>query len=125
MKKTHLSLYYLVGYLIPAGVALIIAPQWALKLLFSNGNYGDVLPRLLGVILLALGMVIFQIVRLHVDVLYSATLMVRSVILVCLFGLYFYSRDPLFLTLLGIVGFGFVLTSISYWLDRRDPNVQA
>ena len=125
MKKTHLSLFYLVGYLISGGAALIIAPQWALKLLLSNGNYGDVLPRLLGVILLALGMVILQIVRLHVDVLYSATLMVRSVILVCLFGLYFYSRDPLFLTILGIVGFGFVLTSISYWLDRRYPNVQA
>ena len=125
MKKTHLSLYYLVGYLIPAGVALIIAPEWALKLLLSNGNYGDVLPRLVGVILLALGMVILQIVRLHVDVLYSATLIVRSVILVCLFGLYLYSLDPLFLTLLGIVGFGFVLTSISYWSDRRGPNVQA
>ena len=124
MKKTHLSLYYLVGYLIPAGVALIIAPQWALKLLLSNGNYGDVLPRLLGVILLALGLVILQIVRLHVDVLYSATLMVRSVILVCLFGLHLYSRDPLFLTLLGIVGFGFALTAISYWLDRRAPNLQ-
>ena len=125
MKKTHLSLYYLVGYLIPAGVALIIAPQWALTLLLSTGNYGDVLPRLLGVILLALGIVVLQIVRLHVDVLYSSTLMVRGVILVCLFGLYLYSLDPLFLTLLGIVGFGFVLTSISYWLDRRGPNVQA
>ena len=124
MKKTHLSLYYLFGYLIPAGVALIIAPQWALKLLLSNGTYGDVLPRLLGVILLALGMVILQIVRLHVDVLYSGTLVVRSVILVCLVGLYLYSRDPLFLTLLGIIGFGFVLTSISYCLDRRGANVQ-
>ena len=124
MKRTHLSLYYLVGYLIPGGVALIAVPQWALKLLLSNGNYGDVLPRLLGVILLALGMVILQIVRLHVDVLYSATLIVRSVILVCLFGLYLYSRDPLFLTLLGIVGFGFVLTGISYWSDRRNQNIQ-
>ena len=123
MKKTRLSLYYLVGYLIPGGVALIIAPQWALNLLLSNGNYGDVLPRLLGVLLLALGIVILQIVRLHVDALYSTTLVVRSVILVCLLGLYLYSRDPLFLTLLGIVGFGFVLTGISYWLDRRAPNM--
>ena len=24
MKRTHLSLYYLVGYLIPAGIALIV-----------------------------------------------------------------------------------------------------
>jgi hypothetical protein len=125
MKKTHLSLYYLVGYLIPGGVALIIAPQWALKVLLSDGNYGDVLPRLVGVLLLALGIVILQIVRIHVDVLYSTTLAVRSVILVCLFGLYLYSPDPLFLTLLGIVGFGFVLTGVSYWLDRRRPNVPA
>ena len=124
MKKTRLSLYYLVGYLIPGGVALITVPHWALKLLLSNGTYGDVLPRLLGVLLLALGIVVLQIVRLHMDVLYSTTLIVRSVILVCLFGLYLYSMDPLFLTLLGIVGFGFVLTGISYWLDRRGPNVQ-
>ena len=123
MKKTHLSLYYLIGYLIPGGVALITAPQWTLKLLLSNGNYGDVLPRLLGVLLLALGIVILQIVRLHVDALYNTTLIVRGVILVCLFDLYLYSLDPLFLTLLGIVGFGFVLTGISYWLDRRAPNM--
>ena len=59
MKRTHLSLYYLVTYLIFAGLALIAAPLFALKLLLSNGNYGDVLPRLLGVILLALGIVAF------------------------------------------------------------------
>ena len=122
MKKTHLSLYYLIGYLIPAGLALITAPQPALKLLLSNGNYGEVLPRLLGVVLLALGIIVLQIVRLHAEVLYSTTLIARSVILVCLFGLYLYARDPLFLTLLGIVGFGFVLTGISYWLDRRGQN---
>ncbi len=45
MKKTHLSLYYLVGYLIPAGIGLIAAPQFVLKLLLSNGDYGDVMPR--------------------------------------------------------------------------------
>ncbi len=119
MRRTHLSLYYLVGYLIPAGGALIAAPQFALQLLLSNGNYGDVMPRLLGVVLLALGLVIFRIIRLHVDALYSTTLVVRGVILVCLLGLYLYARDPLFLTLLGIVGFGFVLTGVSYLLDRR------
>jgi len=28
MKRTHLSLYYLFAYLIVAGVALILAPNW-------------------------------------------------------------------------------------------------
>src|SRR3972149_9722051 len=122
MKRTHLSLYYLVGYLIPAGVALIAVPQLALKLLLSNGDYGDVLPRLLGVVLLALGIIVFQIIRLHVDALYSTTLIARSVILVCLLGLYIYARDPLFLTLLGIVGLGFILTGVSYWLGQRSKE---
>ena len=95
MKRTHLSLYYLVGYLIPAGIALITVPQLALKLLLANGTYGDVLPRLLGVVLLALGIIVLQIIRLHVDALYSTTLIARSVILVCLLGLYIYwSLEP-------------------------------
>ena len=119
MKKTRLSLYYLIGYLIPAGLALLIAPEFALKLLFSNGDYGDVLPRLLGTVLLALGIVIFQIVRLKIDVLYTTTLVVRGVILTCLLGLYLYSRDPFFLVLIAIVGFGVLLTGVSYVLDRR------
>ena len=119
MKRTHLSLYYLFTYLILAGLALITAPQFALKLLFSNGSYGDVMPRLLGVVLLALGIVIFQIVRLQAEALYSTTLIVRSIILVCLFGLYLYARDPFFLVLIGVVGLGVVLTGTSYWLDRR------
>ena len=119
MKRTHLSLYYLIGYLIPAGLALLIAPEFALKLLFSNGDYGDVLPRLLGTVLLALGIVIFQIVRLKIDVLYTTTLVVRGVILACLLGLYLYARDPFFLVLMAIVGFGVLLTGVSYTLDRR------
>ena len=119
MQRTHLSLYYLVGYLVPAGIALIAAPQFALKLLLSNGNYGDVMPRLLGVVLLALGIIVLQILRLHAETLYSTTLIARSVILVCLLGLYLYACDPLFLTLIGIVGLGFILTGTSYLLDRR------
>ena len=119
MKRTHLSLYYLAGYLIPAGIALIAAPEFALRLLLSNGDYGDVLPRLLGVVLLALGIIVLQIIRLRVDALYSTTLIARAFILAGLLGLYFYARDPFFLTLLGIVGLGFILTGASYLLDRQ------
>ena len=119
MKRTHLSLYYLVTYLIFAGIALLVAPQLALKLLFSNGDYGNVLPRFLGVIILALGIIVLQILRLHIEALYSTTLIARSVILVCDVGLYLYSRDPLFLTLLAVVGLGFILTGTGYLMDRR------
>ena len=51
MRRTHLSLYYLAGYLLFAGIALIATGQFAMRLLLSNGEYGDALPRLLGVVL--------------------------------------------------------------------------
>jgi len=119
MKRTHLSLYYLVGYLIPAGIGLIAAPQLVLRLLLSNGDYGDVMPRLVGIVLLALGIIVLQILRLQAEALYPTTLIARSVILICLVGMYVYARDPLFISLLVIVGLGFVLTGASYLMDRR------
>ena len=36
MKRTHYSLYYLIGYLIPGGLALLLVPQLALKFMFST-----------------------------------------------------------------------------------------
>ncbi|MEO5952953.1 MAG: hypothetical protein ABIQ44_10865, partial [Chloroflexia bacterium] len=73
MNKTHLSLYYLIGYLIPSGLALLV-PQFAFKLLFSNGNYGDVIPRLAGLLLLALSDLVFQIIRFKLEMLYTTLL---------------------------------------------------
>ena len=39
MRRTHLSLYYLAGYLVPAGLLLLFVPEWATKLLLSNRTY--------------------------------------------------------------------------------------
>lgn len=48
MHRTRLSLLYLAGYLTFAGLALLLVPTFALRLLFSNGDYGGVFPRLAG-----------------------------------------------------------------------------
>jgi hypothetical protein len=120
MRRTHLSLFYLIGYLTFAGLALLLAPQFSLKLLFSNGDYGDVLPRLVGTFVLALAAIVIQIVRFRLEVLYTTILAVRGGMLVIFLALYFYSHDPLFITLLVVVGFGVALTGVSYWLDRQN-----
>jgi small basic protein len=119
MKRTRLSLFYLATYLLGAGIALILVPSLALMLLFTKGHYGDVLPRLLGVVLLALGIVIVQIIRHRLEVLYTTTLLVRVFIMVVLAALLVYSGDPLFISLMVVVGFGMVLTGASYLSDRR------
>lgn len=119
MRRTRLSFFYLAAYLLGAGIALIVAPSIALKLLFATGHYGDVMPRLLGVVLLALGIIIVQIIRKQVEALYTTTLIVRAFIMVVLLGLLIYSGDPLFISLMVVVGLGMVLTGTSYLSDRR------
>jgi uncharacterized membrane protein YoaK (UPF0700 family) len=118
MDLTRLSLYYLAGYLLFAGVALMLVPAFALGLLLSNGQYGDVLPRLLGVVLFALGVFVAQVIRHRVAALYPTTLAVRAVILVVLAALYVRSSDPFFLVLIGIVGLGVVMTGTAYLRER-------
>ena len=120
MNLTRLSLYYLAGYLLFAGVALMLVPAFALGLLLSNGEYGDVLPRLLGVVLFALGVFVAQVIRHRVTALYPTTLAVRAVILAVLAALYVKSSDPFFLVLIGIVGLGVVLTGAAYLRERGE-----
>src|SRR5437870_1970915 len=112
--RTRLSLFYLAGYSLPSGLALLFAPALTLKLLFSNGHYPDVIVRMVGVPLASLGVFIVQTVRYRLTMLYPTTLLVRSFILVSLAWLYSMSGDPMFLALIGVVGFGFLLTGTCY-----------
>jgi hypothetical protein len=119
MRRMNLSLIYVAAYLLIAGASLFLAPDLALRLLLSTGDYGEILPRLTGLLLLGLGILVVQIVRRHIAALYVTTLAVRGVFCVGFVVLYLLSRDPLFLVLLAVVGIGVVATSISYVLDKR------
>ena len=119
MKLTWLSLFYETGYLLGGGVFLLAAPDMAFKLLFSNNSYGDVLPRLLGTVLLSIGVIFVQIVRMHIEELYTTTIVVRAPLIAVNLWLFYYSGNPLFLTLFVIVTSGVVLTATGYVLDQR------
>ena len=119
MRRTNLSLIYVVAYLLGAGIFLLVAPRLALKLLLSTADYGVIMPRLNGLLLIGLGMFVAQIVRSRVVALYATTLAVRAVFCVGFIALYLLSRDPFFLALLAVVGLGVLATSASYILDKR------
>ncbi|MEO8397338.1 MAG: hypothetical protein ABI700_30355, partial [Chloroflexota bacterium] len=105
----------------------LFAPQVALQLLFSNrvAEYGAIMPRLAGVVILALGMIVVRVIWLRLDVLYTTFIAVRAVMLICIAGLYLYSHDPLFISLFVVVGLGFVLTIAGYLADRRQTPAAA
>ncbi len=119
MRRTNRSLIYVATYLLASGVFLLLAPRLALRLLLSTGDYGDIFPRLVGMLLLGLGVLVLQIIRYRVESLYPSTLGVRAGFCLGFVGLYLMSRDPLFLLLLAVVGIGVTWTAISFVRDRR------
>lgn len=119
MKRTRLSLYYLFSYLLFGGLALLFFPKEGLALFLSNGDYGTIMPRVAGMLLTGFAMIVFAIIRARAEALYPVTLIVRAFFLICLIAFYVTSGDPLFLVLFAIVGFGFVLTGLTYRAETR------
>jgi hypothetical protein len=127
VRRTHLSLFYLAGYLIPAGLLLLFVPEWATKLLLSNRTYDYAPFHLAGVLLLVIGILIAQIIRYRIEALYATTLVARALISATLLWLVLTTGDPFFGVILVIVLVGVALTGASYLLDRRSraPSVPA
>ena len=122
MNRTHLSLYYLAGYLVPAGLLLLFVPEWATRLLLSNRTYDYAPFHLVGVLLLVIGILIVQIIRHRLEMLYSTTLIARALISATLLWLFVTTGDPFFGVILVIVLIGVAITGTSYYLDRRTSD---
>jgi len=106
MDKLIPGLYYVVFYTLGGGLPLLIFPQKALSLLGSTGTYSNAMARLAGMFLIGLGIIVFQIIRKRAESFYKTTLLVRSFFCLCLLGIFFESKDPMFLILFGIVFIG-------------------
>jgi hypothetical protein len=115
--RTRICLWYVVGYLVITGGALLIAPKAGLQLMLSTVDYGEVMPRWVGMMSLALGALIGQTVRHRLKVLYPLGFFMPAAMLIGFVGLYQQSEDPLFLTVVVVVGVGVVLTGTSLLLD--------
>jgi predicted MFS family arabinose efflux permease len=119
LRRTNLSLYYLAGYLVPAGLFLLFVPEFATKLLLSNRTYDYAPFHLAGVLLLVIGILIVQIIRHRLEQLYTTTLVARALISATLLWLFLTTGDPFFAVVLVIVLIGVALTGASYYLDRQ------
>ncbi len=117
--KTRLSLYYLATYLFFTGVGLLFAPQFSLKLLFSTGHYDNVFVEFTGAFMIAISIIVSQIIRHSITVLYPTTLVVRTFFMVVIVALYMQTHDPLFLVVLAVVSLGVLLTGIAFIAERN------
>jgi hypothetical protein len=120
---TRASLYYPMAYLLVAGAGLMVAPGMTLHIFFARGDYGPVFPRLAGVLIVGLGIIVMQVVRRSVSELYATLAWVRVFFCACWAALFAWTGDPFFAFLLGVVGFGAALTFVARRVDasRRAP----
>ncbi len=123
MKKTRLSLFYLAGYLSIGGFCLVVFLQTAVGLLLSNGEYSNVMLRMVGVFFLAIATIVVQFIRHRTAVLYPTTLIVRGGFLTAFISFYVIYKDPMMIVIAGIVGFGFILTMTAYLLERKQAVI--
>jgi hypothetical protein len=118
MHKTRLSLFYLGSYLALIGLGLLFVPAETLKLLQSNSDYGDVFPRIAGMLMIGLSISVLGVIRARAEALYPGTLLVRAFFLACIAVFYWRTSDPLFVIMFVIVGLGFALTASAFLVDH-------
>ena len=123
MSRARLSLLYPATYLLGSGAALLLAPKTTLRVLQSNGRYDDIFPRVAGMFLVGLGMLVVHIMRHRLEKMYIATVVVRAFFCVCLVSFHLMSRDPFFLLVVIVVGIGIALTCVGIFTDAgRGPG---
>ena len=113
----RLTFLYLASYLVVGGLGFLFLPKFTLRLLLAEGSYGDVMPRLVGVFMAALGGAVVQFLRAGDYRYYVYTIVARLFIVAALIGLYVKARDRLFIVMTGIVLIG-LLPSIGVAVRR-------
>jgi hypothetical protein len=118
LPRTRLSLYYLVGYTLPVGAALMFVPQTTMSLLLTNHAYDDLGLRMFGVLLFSLGIIVSGFIINKASRVYTMTLFVRAFIIAAVFVLYSQYRDPALLAINLVVMVGWTLTFLSWRKDK-------
>ena len=122
LPRTRLSLYYLAGYTLPVGLALMFVPQLTMQLLFSNHVYDDLGLRIGGVFLFSLGLIVAGMIIREVSRAYVITLFVRAFIITALLTLFIQYRDPALLATSTVVTIGWILTFLGWRKDTAEQR---
>jgi len=119
VRLKKIAFVYLISYLAVAAVGFGLFPTLTLKLFLSNGDYGVIMPRLLGAMMGVLSFILFMIYRKGDWQRYSPfTMMARTPLVLFIFYLYYLSRDPMFLIINAIILIGLVTTAVGTALQR-------
>lgn len=118
MKAKKITFTYLITYLAIGGVGFTFFPQQTLKLFLSDGNYGDIMPRMVGMFMYALSFLLYRILKNEDWHYFVETIYVRSLIVLILMWLFYKSSDPMFLVVTGIVLIGLIPSIVIHFRNK-------
>ncbi|GEM_PF-5277126 len=118
MPKTRRSLFFVAAYLLATGLAMLLAPQLTLRLMFASHEYPDAFVQMAGVLMLGLGIVVINVILYGNRDFYRATLVARIPMWICILGLYLQTRENFFIVVLCVLGTGIVVTGSCYLSER-------
>ena len=119
MRLKRLTLIYPATILTFGGLGFALLPEFTLDLLQSNQDYGDVMPRLVGMFMVALGSLIGLFVARNDYAYYGYSIVARTGCFVFFFVLYSIDQDPLFLVFPAIVWVGLIASYFVYISEWR------
>lgn len=123
MKLKKIAFVYLISYLGVAAIGFALLPALTFKLFLSTGDYGEILPRLLGAMMGVLSFLLLMIYRQGDWPKYSPfTMMARAPLVLFIFYLYYLSGDRMFLIINAIVLVGLVTTAAGTAMQAREQS---
>ncbi len=120
MRRTRGSLYYVAGYLYFGGAGFLLAPQAVLALFFAEGIYSMVTLRLLGAVMLAMGILISAIIEHAITSLYRQTMLAIVPVMAALAYVYYDSLDRMWAVMLALVAAGWLGTLVCLRQDAAE-----
>ena len=120
LRRTRASLFYLIAYLFPLAVGLLISPTDTFHLLGSHAKHATTAWRLFGGLLLVLAIVVVRLIRKRLSTAYINTAIVRLAFVVLFSYLLGKTGNQAYLVVLIMLGFGEAWTLIALALDLRE-----
>jgi hypothetical protein len=102
------------------GLGLAVVPDLFLKLFQSNQDYGNIMPRVVGMFMIVLSGLIAAMLYFKDYKYYGISIVVRTFIVLFLFFLYNLNCDPFFIVINVVVLIGLIPSYIILIKDRMN-----
>jgi hypothetical protein len=119
MHRTRGCLYFAAGYLYLGGAGFLVLPSMMLTVLFAEGIYSMVTLRLLGAVMIAMGILLSGVIEQKTEVLYRYAINAMVPLWLALAYLYLESEDRMWAILLVPVFAGWLAAFAAERMERK------